>query len=220
MVGGERQGPDYRAAVVAASLEVLLERGLQRFTTPAVAARAGVAQETLLQHFPTREDLLSATVEAAIAANVDHCTVLLLERLQAEGPVAGRELVRLAIEVLWEGYNDERSVATYEVRASCRTDPVLAQALQPMLTRYDAAGTDLASFLVPESLSVSGDEFRATSQLVTSALQGRAMTRHSFPDPVADRDLLDALVETVFDRFQAAWEATIPDRTSRPEPDV
>ena len=220
VVGTERQGPDYRSAVVDASLEVLLERGLQRFTMPVVAARAGVAQETVLLYFPTRSALLAATVEAAIAANIDDCTALLLRRLQAEGPLAGRDLVRLAIEVLWAGYDDERSVATYEVRASCRTDRELALALEPMLARFDAASADLASFLVPEALSVSGDDFRATSQLVTSALQGRAMTRRSFPDPVADSDLLNALVDTVQDRFQAAWDATLPHRASRPEPDV
>jgi AcrR family transcriptional regulator len=205
---------------VEAALEVLLERGLQRFTTPAVAARAGVAQETLLLHFPTKQDLLVATVEAAIAAVIADSTAALLERLQAAGPVAGRELVQLAIEVLWDAYDDERSVATYEVRASCRTDPELALALEPMLGTFDAASADLASFLVPEALSVSSDDFRATSQLVTSALQGRAMTRRSFPDAVADSDLLHALVDSVSDRFQAAWDETRPDRTSRPGPDV
>jgi hypothetical protein len=46
------------------------------------------------------------------------------------------------------------------------------------------------------------------------------MTRRSFPDAVADSDLLHALVDSVSDRFQAAWDETRPDRTSRPEPDV
>jgi AcrR family transcriptional regulator len=220
VVGTERREPDYRAAVVDASVDVLLERGLQRFTTPVVAARAGVAQETLLHHFPTRQDLLVATVESAIAATITDATALLVQRLHDEGPVAGRDLVRLVVEVLWEAYNDERAVATYEVRAGSRTDPTLAAGLRSMLATFDEGSADMASFLVPEALSVSGDEFRATYQLVTSALQGRAMTRRSFPDPVADSDVIDSLVDVVHARFQAAWDATIPGRMSHQEPDA
>jgi hypothetical protein len=46
------------------------------------------------------------------------------------------------------------------------------------------------------------------------------MTRRSFPDPVADGDVIDELVEMVHSRFHAARDATIPGRMPHPEPDA
>src|SRR5258708_38155414 len=47
-----------RAALIQATADCLIEEGYSALTTRRVAERAGVAQSTLMHHFPTREALL------------------------------------------------------------------------------------------------------------------------------------------------------------------
>ena len=51
-----------RAALIQATADCLIEEGYSALTTRRVAERAGVAQSTLMHHFPTREALLVEAV--------------------------------------------------------------------------------------------------------------------------------------------------------------
>lgn len=57
---------DLRAALIAASFELLAEHGLQKFSVAAVARRLGVSTAAPYRHFPDRARLLSAV--SAVAA--------------------------------------------------------------------------------------------------------------------------------------------------------
>ena len=57
---------DLRAALIAASFEVLASGGLQKFSVAAVARRLGVSSAAPYRHFPDRQHLLSAV--SAVAA--------------------------------------------------------------------------------------------------------------------------------------------------------
>ncbi|MCL3777401.1 MULTISPECIES: TetR family transcriptional regulator [unclassified Actinomyces] len=52
-----------RAAIARAAYEVVQEVGHEGLTTAAVAARAGMAERTMLYHFPTRDHLLTAALD-------------------------------------------------------------------------------------------------------------------------------------------------------------
>jgi AcrR family transcriptional regulator len=56
-------------AIAAASLELVVERGHENVSIADVARRAGVAESSLLYHFPTRDELLVATLAAANATD-------------------------------------------------------------------------------------------------------------------------------------------------------
>ncbi len=58
------RGEDRRARIVQAALEVIAERGYRGASLAAVAERVGITQQGLLHHFPTKEALLIATLEA------------------------------------------------------------------------------------------------------------------------------------------------------------
>jgi AcrR family transcriptional regulator len=53
-----------RAEIVQAALEVIAERGFRGASQAAVAERVGLTQQGVLHHFPTKEDLLLAVLEA------------------------------------------------------------------------------------------------------------------------------------------------------------
>jgi AcrR family transcriptional regulator len=51
-----------RAAVLAAAIDLLAERGYSGFSIEGIVERAGIAKTTLYRHWRTREDLLAAVV--------------------------------------------------------------------------------------------------------------------------------------------------------------
>ena len=51
------------SAILTAAIQVLAQEGAARFTTARVAERAGVSRGAAQHHFPTREKLITATLE-------------------------------------------------------------------------------------------------------------------------------------------------------------
>ncbi|KUL34196.1 TetR family transcriptional regulator [Streptomyces sp. NRRL F-4489] len=62
--GREVQRAERRAAILEAAMELIAERGYRRTSLAAVAERAGLSQQGLLHHFPTKELLLIGVLEA------------------------------------------------------------------------------------------------------------------------------------------------------------
>ncbi|PNE42175.1 TetR family transcriptional regulator [Streptomyces noursei] len=62
--GREAQRAERRAAILEAAMELIAERGYRRTSLAAIAERAGLTQQGLLHHFPTKELLLIGVLEA------------------------------------------------------------------------------------------------------------------------------------------------------------
>jgi AcrR family transcriptional regulator len=71
-VPGRPRSPEADAAILAAALDLLLERGIAATSIEQVARRAGVTRATVYRRFPDRTQLLIATVEAAYG-NPSNC---------------------------------------------------------------------------------------------------------------------------------------------------
>lgn len=127
-----RDGEATRQKLLRAALELYTAAGFRDTTTPAIAARAGVAEGTIYRHFSGKEDLLNAVYRAAqrwavgviTEAEGDH-TAPAPERLQriarrlleaAEHDPAG---VRMVLQFRDDRYLDEKSRdAAREVRGA------------------------------------------------------------------------------------------------------
>jgi AcrR family transcriptional regulator len=127
-----RDGEATRQKLLRAALELYTAAGFRDTTTPAIAARAGVAEGTIYRHFSGKEDLLNAVYRASqrwalgviAEAEGDH-TAPAPERLQriarrlleaAEHDPAG---VRMVLQFRDDRYLDERSrEAAREVRGA------------------------------------------------------------------------------------------------------
>jgi AcrR family transcriptional regulator len=64
-VPGRPRSPEADAAILAAALDLLLERGIEATSIEQVARRAGVTRATVYRRFPDKTQLLVATIEAA-----------------------------------------------------------------------------------------------------------------------------------------------------------
>ncbi|WP_328387003.1 TetR/AcrR family transcriptional regulator [Streptomyces sp. NBC_00400] len=62
--GRETRRAERREAILQAAMELIAERGYRRTSLAAVAERAGLTQQGLLHHFPTKQLLLVGVLEA------------------------------------------------------------------------------------------------------------------------------------------------------------
>ena len=113
-----------RAALLDATLAVLVEQGYSRLTTTQVVARAGVTRGAQAHYFATKGDLV---VQA-----LNHLTDRLVAEMVAQ-PLRnlGDELEQytLILDRLWEVYAGPLSVALLELFVASRTDADLQERL-------------------------------------------------------------------------------------------
>ena len=95
-----------RRRLIDATIEVLAEVGADRLTMDMVAERADAATRTIYNHFPTRQDLLSAVQAELLQAFRD--------TLQLEIPETGEppERLRQFVAVLFDMYEQQGAALT------------------------------------------------------------------------------------------------------------
>lgn len=120
-----------RARIVHAAVDVLIERGVAGTTTLEVQARSGVGRGTLLHHFPTHADLLSATVGGLVSRN----EAIVEHEIEAAAATRADPLTN-AITVLATAASSPSYLAELELWAVARADRHLHAAL---LTQERAA---------------------------------------------------------------------------------
>lgn len=165
----QRRGVATRDALLEAALECLVELGYGATTTIEVARRAGVSRGAQLHHFPTRADLLSATVES------------LFERRNAEFRKAfanfdpGQDQLGGAIDLLWSMFRGPTFVAWAELWLAARTDPELAVKLVQIGDRFDRQSLDTLRELMPPAPGADPDFQRLALAFTYSLMNGMAL---------------------------------------------
>ena len=97
-----------RRRILNAARRLFEERGYQRTTTRAIAAKAGVNEVTIFRHFRTKKNLLLICVEETVAVGLaapllanrtgDYATdILLLARAQKEAMLEGYSTLRMLL---------------------------------------------------------------------------------------------------------------------------
>lgn len=126
-----------RAALLAATVDTLVERGYRRTTTTDVARRAGVSPGALLHHFPTKADLLSAAVEHVMQGRMADFRKAMadLPSDALRGPAA--------VDLLWEMFAGPTFLAWLELWVAARTDPEISAAVVRVDRDFVAASEDV-----------------------------------------------------------------------------
>jgi AcrR family transcriptional regulator len=143
-----------------------------------VCRRAGVSQGALFKHFPSKADLLGATVRHLFTGLVEDFRAAFASAEAASDPVGH------ALALLRETFAQPRLLAAFELYAAARTDPGLAASLSPVLADHRENLRAEARKLFPRA--GAGADFDALVDLVMAALQGAALGALVLPDPAAE----------------------------------
>jgi AcrR family transcriptional regulator len=183
-----------RAAIVAAAADCLVEDGYAAWTTRRVAERAGVAQSTLMHHFPARETLLIEAVERlAWALAQDALQNLDLTKLR---DLRHRDKV---LDQAWKEFTSPQALAAAQLWSAAWAEPELAKALNELEERITAILMATAQALFPEEFGRR--EFPAVLDAAVMIIRGLVMAI-----PINGRDVVDARWEAIKPQMLAAAE--------------
>lgn len=178
-----------RGALLDAAVEALLEHGVAGFTTADVVRRAGLSNGALFRYFPTRADLLAATVERVFVR---------LRRDYEEAFVqlsAEKRTVEQLVELLWGVMSDPALGAAFEVYTSARTDAWMQSAIEPVMADHLDRLHELARTLLAQVSSADADTVRRAVDLAILSMQGLALNLMARPDPDAAPRLVAGLAD-------------------------
>lgn len=169
--GGRRTQQQRREATQRALLDAtvacLVEHGYAATTPAAICERAGLSRSAHLHHFGSRSALVSA--------GVAHLGRRIAEDLhtRAAGLPTGRRRDRAALDLLWDAFRGELFATALDLWAAARTDPNLAEALQPVEQVLDREVMTLCVDLFPRRAAEPG--FEPLMDLVLSTIRGFAL---------------------------------------------
>ena len=119
-----------RQTLLDAAAELLVAEGLAGFTTAAVTQRAGLSNGALFSHFPTRLDLLAATLEHILSGLRDSYEITF------NGLVETGATPETLLELLWESMSNPSFGAVLSVYTQARTDRELYDAIHQLVVRH------------------------------------------------------------------------------------
>jgi AcrR family transcriptional regulator len=181
-----------RAAIITATLPLLLEHGLA-VTTRHIAEAAGIAEGTIFRVFPDKETLVQATVDAAIDPSASERALEAIDRNQPFEAqlMEATTILQRRVTILWR---------LFSVVGAKPTNPPPRPPDSPALTalfaahdhriRVDAGAAARrlrALTLAASHPALAGEPRMSATEIVSFFLDGvRSRSGRSTADPAAD----------------------------------
>lgn len=158
-----------RRSLLDAAVDCLIEDGFAGTTTLAVQRRANVSRGALLHHFPSKAELLVATI-----AHLAEMRGRDLKQRAASLPT-GPKRIEAVLELLWECFTGPLFQVSLELRAAARTDAELRAPLT-IAERlvHERILAQAAALFGPEIAGRPG--FEPAMDLTLHLMMGAAMT--------------------------------------------
>jgi AcrR family transcriptional regulator len=189
MIEGEhrrRSQEERSAATIArlldATIAAIVELGYGGATVREISERAGVSQGGLFRHFPTRKDLLVATL-----AELHDRQVAAIREVVASGDA------HAAIAAMRDVINAPDTTVWLELCVAARTDPELREALRPLLARHHQTLRTVAEQL-PSFAALSGAAQTTWLDIAERVFQAEALWRQMTPPADLGEAKVDALI--------------------------
>jgi AcrR family transcriptional regulator len=196
--GGRRRTQEERSAATVAKLidattDAIIEMGYAGATTREICDRAGISQGGLFRHFPTRRDLIVATLE--------HIYVVRSAKLAGviEPDLGGESAVGIAAQLrrLRDFVRDPISMVFLEVVMASRTEPDLREGVVSLLQRADREILAIAS-RNPVVARMTDQSRRVWFDFAQQVLWIEALWATSLPEQAYDDMKIEALVRLMF----------------------
>jgi len=184
-----------QTAILQAAVDCFFERGYANTTTEHISKRAGVSRGAMLHHFPSRFDLISATVSYLNQRRLEMFA-------QEESAVQrGAEYTRVeeGIDAYWRQLNTPVFIVFSELTIAARTDEELAQVITPALRSFEAAWYEAVKDIFPD-LAMS-DAFTRANYLTKYLLEGMAVARFAGGEQGPEKMMLSWLKQELRNSF-------------------
>ena len=185
-----------RTSILDAAVDCFYELGYRNTTTEHVSRKAGVSRGAMLHHFPTRLDLIKATVLHLNRKRLE----MFVERETSIQRGATYSRVEEGIDAYWEQLNTPVFVVFMELKMAARTDQDLEAVLLPALDDFQEAWAENTCRIFPD-LALS-EAFERSSYLTLYLLEGMAMARVVDGPKVPVQKMLDWLKRELRRSFQ------------------
>ncbi len=136
-----------RAALITATIRSIAEHGYLATTTRRVIEMADSSPGALAYHFPSRLDLIAATLDEVGRLAVDE-----LRARVADLPATGDTRTAEALEVMWDYFTSELFQVWIRVWFAASEDAELYERLAPLERTMNAGITAAATDLIPPDL--------------------------------------------------------------------
>jgi AcrR family transcriptional regulator len=158
-----------REKILAATVDCLYSLGYHQTTTVVVTERAGVSRGAMLHHFPSKADLMVATIEYVrrqmAAAHAEKLASI----------TDPRERFRALVDVLWGQFSQPLGVARIELILASRSDPVCGPYFAKLTVELDQRHKDSIWPLANRLGFKDRKVVDAIVQLYAAAVRGLAM---------------------------------------------
>jgi AcrR family transcriptional regulator len=137
-----------RRRIMEAGRDLLAAEGYARFSTGAVAERARLTRPAMLYHFGSRAELLDAVTRFVVRRRIE-----LFEEAVRAVPLTdsykGQQFRAVATALAWEHLDLPEFWAFTELVMAARTNPELAEIVQPAVTIFDRSRRELTTQVFP-----------------------------------------------------------------------
>ncbi len=168
-----------REKLLAATIDCLYRLGYHQTTTVLVTESAGVSRGAMLHHFPSKADLMMATMDK-IRAHRGEAHKQHLGRFKTE-----REQFLQLIDVLWDEFQTPTGVARIEMMLGSRSDPELGPRFRELNLMLEKRHKELIWARAQKLGIKNRKKVDAFVQLYAAALRGLAidaLSPQSMPD--------------------------------------
>ncbi len=173
-----------RAAVLQATVELMVERGVHTVSVDAIVERSGVAKTTVYRHWPTREALMMAAWQTLVSTDDVDPSGTMHEQLRT---LALAFAVRLGTPPMSLLLPDLMAASARDPKMRAMYDEVVRSRRRPVVETVEAG---IAAGLLPASTDA---EF--VCQLILGPIAYEQLLRHVNVDPA----FVDRLVSVVLE---------------------
>jgi AcrR family transcriptional regulator len=185
-----------RTAILNAAVECFYQLGYANTPTESIANAAGVSRGAMLHHFPTRIDLIAATVEHLNQTRLQWYED---EERRAQAG-AGQARIEAGIDTIWRQLDTPAFVVFFELKVASRTDRELAKVFIPAFNAFNRRFAQATRRLFPD-LALS-EAWERTYYLTSLLLEGMAAARMIDAPRLPEEKMLDWLKRELRHSYQ------------------
>ncbi len=194
-----------RQRILDSAVRSFIDDGYSNVTTARVADSAGVSRGAMLHHFPSRSELIQASVEHLHEQLLADFT----QRVNDMDPTLhGSYRRRAALDAYWDYLNGELFTAYHELCVASRSDEELSAILLPSQGEFELHVAETTTHLFNEWVD-RGDRFAVAMDLTKFLMEGLALGQPNRDRKRRIKRLLDYLADRLEEIFGEEGDSAI-----------